>query len=102
MALALDSDVLHASMMNTQPDPEWTARRMVTLSGFPTALDEETKVDTSAASEAILQWVRDHRIWVGPVVFLLSFLESFAFISLGRVDEFSPVDAFGIPAVNQA
>jgi len=55
---------------------------MVTLSGFPTALDQETKVDTSAASEVILQWVRDHKIWVGPVVFLLSFLESFAFVSL--------------------
>jgi membrane protein DedA with SNARE-associated domain len=54
----------------------------VTLSGFPTALDQETKVDTSAASEAILQWVGDHKIWVGPVVFLLSFLESFAFVSL--------------------
>jgi hypothetical protein len=28
---------------------------MVTLSGFPTALDQETKVDTSPASEAILR-----------------------------------------------
>ena len=69
-------------------DDEYAARSRVdgpkewSLSGFPTALDQETKVDTPAASGAILQWVRDHKIWVGPVVFLLSFLESFAFVSL--------------------
>ena len=39
-------------------------------------------MDTFAASEAVLQWVREHEIWIGPVVFLLSFLESFAFVSL--------------------
>jgi hypothetical protein len=35
MALALDSDVLHASMMNTQPDSEWTARKNGDSFGLP-------------------------------------------------------------------
>jgi membrane protein DedA with SNARE-associated domain len=39
-------------------------------------------VDTSSASEAILQWVREHESWAAPLVFMLSFLESFAFVSL--------------------
>src|SRR6185437_16257663 len=40
------------------------------------------KVGTSLASKAILQWVRDHESWTAPLVFFLSFLESFAFVSL--------------------
>ena len=39
-------------------------------------------MDTSSANEAILQWVRDHEHWAAPLVFFLSFLESFAFVSL--------------------
>jgi membrane protein DedA with SNARE-associated domain len=33
-------------------------------------------------ADALLEWVRDHQSGVAPIVFLLSFLESFAFISL--------------------
>jgi membrane protein DedA with SNARE-associated domain len=39
-------------------------------------------VASSESAEAILEWVRDHQSGAAPVVFLLSFLESFAFISL--------------------
>ena len=39
-------------------------------------------MDPSSTSEATLQWVRDHENWTAPLVFFLSFLESFAFISL--------------------
>jgi hypothetical protein len=39
-------------------------------------------VETSAASEAILHWLRDHEFWAVPLIFLLSLPESFAFVSL--------------------
>jgi hypothetical protein len=39
-------------------------------------------MDTPSASDATLQWVRDHEHWTVPLVFFLSFLESFAFVSL--------------------
>jgi len=35
--------------------------------------------DTSAA---VVAWIRDHESWMAPLVFVLAFLESFAFVSL--------------------
>jgi membrane protein DedA with SNARE-associated domain len=40
------------------------------------------KVITSAAAESILRWIRDHEDLAAPLVLVLSFLESFAFVSL--------------------
>jgi membrane protein DedA with SNARE-associated domain len=37
---------------------------------------------TSETAEAFLRWLHDHEGWIGPVVFLLSFMESFAFLSI--------------------
>ena len=67
-----------ASACASHSDPESLAERRLPI----TAPGQETKVDKSAASETILQWLRTHEIWIAPVVFLLSFLESFSFVSL--------------------
>lgn len=38
-----------------------------------------TLADTSAA---VMAWIRTHESWTAPLVFVLAFLESFAFVSL--------------------
>ena len=40
------------------------------------------EAELKGVAEAIITFVRDHRAWVGPIVFILAFGESIAFISL--------------------